>query len=408
MEPRCIRILRNATKTEATFKTYMYNLRKFLRFSNFKSYDELLSLNPDKINRLIEDWLMELKETKSPNSIPTMYYGIELFFSMNDITLNFKKLRRMFPSKVKRTGDKPYTTDDIEKMLNVSRYKRDRAFILFLASTGARVGVIEDLKLKNIEEIQDGCKSVLLYEDSKEEYYAFLTPEASKAMDEYLDERREDGEKLGPESPVFRTTYANGIIKPKSLTVAGSKNIIYRALHHARIKRNKIGNAYDVQLDMGFRKRFNTILKLNNDVNSNVAEKLMGHKRGLDGAYLKPTRDQCFYEFSKSIPEITISGESRQKLKIKQQEEKISELETSEKKIAHLEEGVNIVGTLLAEQSVKNDVWKNLDNPTHHHTEEQIVKLKEFCSSPPLKENWEAFLEWSKQGPKVYHQTNSS
>ncbi|HXV67248.1 MAG TPA: tyrosine-type recombinase/integrase, partial [Nitrosopumilaceae archaeon] len=284
MEPRCIKILRNATKTEATFKTYMYNLRKFLRFCKLENYEDLLSQDPAKIHRLIEDWIMDLKETKSPNSIPTMYYGIELFFSMNDITLNYKKLRRMFPSKVKRTGDKPYTTDDIEKMLSVSRYKRDKAFILFLASTGSRVGVIEDLKLKHIEDMKNGCKSVLMYEGSKEEYFGFLTPEASKAMDEYLDERKDDGEKLNPESPVFRTTYSDGIIKPKSLTVAGSKNIIYRVLHHARIKRNKIGNAYDVQLDMGFRKRFNTILKLNNDVNSNVAEKLMGHKRGLDGA----------------------------------------------------------------------------------------------------------------------------
>jgi integrase/recombinase XerD len=234
-----------------------------------------------------------------------------------------------------------------------------------------------------------------------------LTPEASKAMDEYIDERKDDGEKLTPESPVFRTTYADGIIKPKSLTVAGSKNIIYRALHHARIKRNKIGNAYDVQLDMGFRKRFNTILKLNNDVNSNVAEKLMGHKRGLDGAYLKPTRDQCFYEFSKSIPEITISGESRQKLKIKQQEAKISELENSEQKITHLEEGLNIMGALFAEQNVKNYVRENLYNPTHHHTKQQILKLEEYSSSPPLNENWESFLEWSKRGPKVYHQDAS-
>ena len=82
---------------------------------------------------------MELKEIYSPNSIPTMYYGIELFLSMNDVTINMKKLRRMFPTKVKRTGDKPYTSEDIQQMLSVTRYRRDKAFILFLASTGARI-----------------------------------------------------------------------------------------------------------------------------------------------------------------------------------------------------------------------------------------------------------------------------
>jgi len=381
----------------------MTNLRKFRDFCRVSSYEDLIKLEPSKINTLLEDWIMHLKETLSPNSIPTMYYGVELFFSMNDVTINFKKLRRMFPAKVKRTGDKPYTTEDIQKMLSVTRYKRDRAFILFLASTGARVGAIEGLRLRHVEKISAGCKSVLLYENAEEEYYAFLTPEASKAMEEYFDERKEDGEKLTPESPVFRTTWNRGLINPKSLTVAGSKNIIYRALRHARIKRTKQGNVYDIQLDMGFRKRFNTILKLNNEINSNVAEKLMAHKRGLDGAYLKPTRDQCFYEFSKAIPDLTISPEERQKVTIQQQEKEISKLGRERKKIDHLEEGVNIISTLMSEQWVKNDIWKELENPTHHHTEQQILSLKKFVKSPPEQEFWKMFLEWSKRGSEVYH-----
>jgi integrase len=318
----------------------MYNLKKFRIFCNVKSYDELLEIPPAKINLLIEDWIMDLKEKFSPNSIPTMYYGIELFFSMNDVTLNVKKLRRIFPAKVKRGGDKPYTTDDIQKMISNARYTRDKAFMLFLASTGARVGAIDGLKLRHVEEMHNGCKSVLMYEKSEEEYYGFLTPEASAVLDEYFAERRDDGEKMTPESPVFRTTWSKGIINPKSLTVAGAKNIIYRALEHARIKREKTGNVYDIQLDMGFRKRFNTILKLNNDVNFNIAEKLMAHKRGLDGAYLKPTRDQCFYEFSKAIPELIISHDKRQKMKIDQQQKEISELQSQQNEIDDLKNKV--------------------------------------------------------------------
>jgi len=45
---------------------------------------------------------------------------------------------------------------------------------------------------------------------------------------------------------------------------------------------------------------------------------------------------------------------------------------------------------------------KELDSPTHHHTEKQIANLKNFCSNPPPKEVWKEFLEWSKSGPKVY------
>ena len=65
-------------------------------------------------------------------------------------------------------------------------------------------------------------------------------------------------------------------------------------------------------IDHGFRKRFNTILKINNDVNTNIAEKLMQHKKGLDGSYLTPTRQQCFAEFVKAIYELTIDAQQRQ------------------------------------------------------------------------------------------------
>ena len=75
-----------------------------------------------------------------------------------------------------------------------------------------------------------------------------------------------------------------------------------------------------------FRKRFNTTLKLNNEVNSNIAEKLMAHKRGLDGTYLQPTMEECFAEFVKAIPELTIDPANRQQIEIAKQKKEITEL----------------------------------------------------------------------------------
>jgi len=58
----------------------------------------------------------------------------------------------------------------------------------------------------------------------------------------------------------------------------------------------------------------------------NIAEKLMAHKRGLDGSYLKPTREQCFAEFVKAIPELTISDQARLKAENMKLVEEKSEL----------------------------------------------------------------------------------
>ena len=117
---------------------------------------------------------------------------------------------------------------------------------------------------------------------------------------------------------------------------SGIISIMYRVIQSAGLERTKVNHHFDIQMDHGFRKRFNTILKLKNNVNSNVAEKLLGHKNGLDGVYLKPTREQCFAEFQKAIVDLMIDDSERQRLKIVQLEQENSELERFKDKVDEL------------------------------------------------------------------------
>jgi len=324
--PRCIVLLQNANISERTFNLYYYNVNRFRKYFKIKDFDSLLSIDSMKINEMLEDWLMYLRKNLSPNSIPTLYYALELFFSMSDITINFKKLRRMLPINVKKSGANPWKTEDIQKMLSVCRYKRDVALVLFLSSTGSRIGSIEDLKIKHLVKMPLECKAVWIYADDKEEYWAFLTPESSKAIDDYLKERTDDGEVITDESPLFRTLYSReNVQNPKPLAIQSARCIIFRLIKQARIQRRKIGFAYDIQADHGFRKRFNTIMKLNLEVNSNITEKLMGHKKGLDGVYFTPTREQCFEEFKKSMNELMIGESWRLKVELEKTQELLDE-----------------------------------------------------------------------------------
>ena len=352
--PRCILLLQNATKSENTYKNYFYNLNRFRKHFKIKDFDSLLEIDSKKINEMLEDWLMFLRNKVSPNSIPSMYYGLELFFAMNDVTINFKKLRRMLPGKVKRSGANPWKTEDIQKMLSVCRYKRDKAIVLFLSSTGSRVGCIDGLKIKHIIEMQLGCKAVWVYADDKEEYWAFLTPESSKALDEYFKERIEDNEKLTDDSPVFRTLYSKeNFQNPKPLAFQSARCVVFRLIKQARIQRKKVGFTYDIQADHGFRKRFNTILKLNNEVNSNIAEKLMGHKRGLDGTYFAPTREECFEEFKKSTNELMIAESWRLKIELEKKNDQLDKQQSDkDNRILELESRLVNTEKLLLE--IKN------------------------------------------------------
>jgi len=111
------------------------------------------------------------------------------------------------------------------------------------------------------------------------------------------------------------------------------------------VERVKVGCRFDKALLYGFRKRFNTILKLDNDINSNIAEKLMAHKNGLDGTYLKPTKEQCFAEFVKAIPALTLDKSDMLQMKLdefeKHRDDKFAVLEGEVKAIYKLLERVS-------------------------------------------------------------------
>ena len=150
----------------------------------------------------------------------------------------------------------------------------------------------------------EGCATFRIYRNTSEEYDAFLTKEAYKAFKAYLNWRETCGEIITPESPIFAPKLKT---KAGYLSAGSVGDILSYIVKKAGVRRTKVNRTkYDKSLTYGFRKRLNTILKIDNDVNSNIAEKLMGHKNGLDGTYLKPTTEECFAEFRKATREITI------------------------------------------------------------------------------------------------------
>jgi len=336
MTERSIIRFEQGIKSRQTLNNYRDHLKHFRNFAKFDTFDSLVTKSVEELQTIVEDYLIHIKENRHPNSVPILMLGVRHFFVMNRIPLYWEIIRKMYPPRKKSAGFKPWTTEQIQKMLLTTISKRNRALVHFLASTGARIGVIdENFTMKYLKDISDGCKAVLLYPNDNEEYWAFLTPEASDALDEYHEERRKRGEILDEDSPIFRHDYSCGK-KVIPIQRSGIISIMYRIIRNAALERTKVNHHFDTQMDHGFRKRFNTILKIKNEVNSNVAEKLLGHKNGLDGVYLKPTRDQCFAEFRKAICDLMIDESERQGIRIEQLEREKSELEHYKTKVDEL------------------------------------------------------------------------
>jgi integrase/recombinase XerD len=358
MEQRSIIVFENSIKSEGTKKTYKHALTKFKEYYKIRDFDSLLIIPEDKIQIMLEDYLFYLKKRISPNSIPTIMAGIELFFLMNRKTINTKILHKMYPPRIKISGNKAWTTNNVSKILQFANSKRSRALVHFVASTGARIGAIEDLQLCHLVDMPDDCKAITLYEGTNEEHISFLTPEASNALLEYLEERRRDGENLLPQNPVFRSTYRVGIQKIKPMSRIAAIGIMSRAIKNAGLYRNKIGNRYEIQADHGLRKRFATILKFRSDISYSVTERLLGHKQNLDISYFRGTKEELFREFQKVIRDLTVDSSERDKIKIAELQAKLSEKEKLEDEIKRQKQSIDYLLVKEKERETKESTMK--------------------------------------------------
>jgi integrase/recombinase XerD len=99
---------------------------------------------------------------------------------------------------------------------------------------------------------------------------------------------------------------------------------------------------YSIMSCHGFRKRFNTVLKSNREINLSLAERLMGHsqKIPLDNSYFKPMLEQLFIEYQKAIPELIIDEKYKLESTIQKQQDEIDLLHEKERQVAQLQKTI--------------------------------------------------------------------
>ncbi len=325
---RCLLLFEQAIKSKITKKSYLYQLEKFRQWAKIKDFNGLLQAPQKDIQILLEDYVMYLKNIVSPNSIPIYFAPIELFYVMNDINLNFKKIRKLFPEKIKKGNERGYTQKDIEKILKNTKTKRHKALVLLFASSGVHLGAIPDIRLYHLTKIESSY-AIKIYEGEKEEDFVFTTPECTTAIDDYLTERESDGECLNDDSPLFRMTYRLGVEKTKPCDSDSLSHIMGRLVRVINRKKNTKTNRFDIAKNHGFRKFFATVIKNTPGITPTMTEKLINHIGvvRLDGAYYKPSLEQMFTAYKLATPELIIDSTEKLQIKNEKLESEKSELE---------------------------------------------------------------------------------
>jgi len=237
---------------------------------------------------------------------------------------------------------------------------RNKCIVLFLASTGCRIGALADLKLGNLANMSNNCKAVKIYEGSTDEYTTFLTPEVSEILQRYFAKRKSDGEYIDDNSPIFRRKYQFGLEKIRPMATHAIQSVVLRSLRKAGLRLEKKNGRYPIQINHGFRKRFITILKSNVDIPIAYAERLAGHKvyiddRGnkiqLDGSYLTPEISALFEVFKKAIPDLMIDDSERNRIEIELKDKEVEDLQLYKMKVDFLQSQVDSIKDLMNQKS---------------------------------------------------------
>ena len=342
-------------KSRETQKQYLLYLGYFVEWHK-KKIDSLLKLDSKIIEKILIQYIMSMRgKGLSSAYVKGRMSPVVSFLELNDISVNKKKIGKFYAEYRKTVRDEAYTREDIQKMIQYASF-RVRVMILIYSSTGIRRSALIDLKLKHLEKVEtsQGIKlyKFRIYENTKEEYTTFCTPECANAIDQYIDKRKSDGEKITQESFLIRNDYdANrggagtsysSIRNPKPLNKNNLMVLIPSLLTRINFRqRNHVTENYKYQRQNkstfhAFRKFFNTCLG-NCDVNVTIKEMMMGHSTGLDDTYYKPNEKQMLSEYSKAINELTISDENRLRIENEIMKEERDEIKMLASRIQLLE-----------------------------------------------------------------------
>jgi integrase len=317
-----------------------------MTYCEITNHEDMLSIKQPVLEGLIRDYIIYLRHERnlSPASVSLYLAAITHFYQMNDVVINWKKLKKFKAKHYTVVEDRPYTREQIKALVDAAPL-RDKCIILLMCSAGLRTGALAYLRIRDITKIDKyQVYKINVYKKEQEQYETFCTPECTNYIDQYLNWRQRLGEKLKPNSPLFRIVFdiATEINVPKQFTTHGISNIIYKLLESTGVRPpTETRQRTELMQTHGFRKFFKTIC-INAGMNLLYSEYLMGHRSGLTKSYFKPSDTELLEGNDKAlgyvaaINDLTINEEYRLYKKIDELTKKKDEIELRE--IRHREE----------------------------------------------------------------------
>ncbi len=291
-------------RAPATRTVYLACMRRIDKDPN----QLLIMAQKDKraLEQLLIQFVIKERDRVSASYTRQPIIALRSFLNFHDVELKWGKIWAAMPKARFVARDRAPKLVEIRELLQFAE-PRMKMVVLILASSGIRLGGFDGLKLGNIVNLDQGLARIRIYEGSNEEYWAFISPEARTAIEQYLEMRRQVGENLTPESPLVRERW-NWAGDPRVARMVGISAISHRiaelwdrAAVQKIVKGGSTGRRKEFKQVHGFRKFFKT--QATQKLSADDVETLMGHIV----SYYKPSIEHLEKEYRKAVPVLTIS-----------------------------------------------------------------------------------------------------
>jgi hypothetical protein len=398
---------------------YQKNLGKLPRDQDKKIlasfFVELSKANAELATDIIATYIKEGKKLVESGSLTggtlaNQIKPIKVLLDANRIPIHWKSLYRMLPKKEAPADDRAYTRQELQKMLEVAHDITDKVIITLFSSGGFRVEAWNYFTWSDLIFFtnKDGSYkggALRVYGNDEESYWTHFTPETAKYLETYKEKWRSDiGDYPKPNQPLLKAVKYPTIHRLNALGVRKRIENLVKAigLRQALPQGKK---RYEVPLDHGFRKYFNTMMR-RAKVNYLDKEDMMGHKVGLEKHYERYQEEdfERFPEYQKAIPFLTISDEDRLRLEAQQKQQELDEIGQRDEKITNLEKRIDDLefGSSGRSADFAKDMLKVGDDPSSRTILTMLQIWFELRATEEEKRIiWKKFKDAKEKGLKI-------
>lgn len=323
--------------SESTRSSYLTHIKKFCECVD-KTPTELITESIIEVKegklpaeRKMKGYVAKFKKCLSdkglaPKSQAVAMAALKSFFKSYDMPLS-QSIARSKKAQILEANNGFLKREDILKLIANAKNMRERAIILCMATSGAAIREIINLKMKNISIDDEGIGTVRIRrQKSQTDYVTFISPEATIALKNYWDERNRDLEtKIKGQDDYVFVSYGNrskgGQLDP--ITVSKLFNIMGTQLGYGN------GEGFIKSRSHALRKYFASTLE-NNGFPKNKVDSMLGHAvSDIDSIYFDSDKLKEHYKnylpyltFEKVIEVRSLSTEDTKRLEVMDKENK--------------------------------------------------------------------------------------